>query len=184
MVANAEITPGEAAHQAKLAGVQATFQPPAAPAPAAAAEAPPAAAPAAPAAPADTAPYVAPPPDASRGAPAGMPTLDQFMNQFSKEHTKAKPRTDQSFLQMNQATFDLKDLLGALSGGAAPAPAASAADAVGWQPQDDAALLGLTPPAQAAAPAVVPAPALVPAPAVVAAPLVAAAPVLATAPAA
>ena len=122
MVANAEITPGEAAHQAKLAGVHATFQPPAAPAPAEAApaEAPPAA----PAAPADTAPYVAPPPDASKGAPAGMPTLDQFMNQFAQEHTKAKPRTDQSFLQMNQATFDLKDLLGALSAPGAVRPRA------------------------------------------------------------
>lgn len=152
MVANSEITPGEAQHQAQLAGV--VYQPPADAPPAPPAADPQPAVP--PASSADTAPYVAPEPDASRGAPAGMPTLDQFMNQFQKEH-KAKKRTDESFLQMNQATFDLKDLLGALSAPGAisvagpgatavPAGAVEGADSLSWKSQDDATLLGLKPP--------------------------------------
>jgi hypothetical protein len=133
MVADAEISPGEAQKQAAAEGVTIGTG----------ADDPPATGQKA----------------ADGGGSRGMPTLDQFLKENTK---KPKPRSDNSFLQMNQATFDLQDLLGSLGGttpgapavpadpaaplasGAAPASAPGTADSLTWTPTDDRTLLGLS----------------------------------------
>lgn len=137
MVADAEISPGEATRQASLDHVALKLP------------SDPAAAPVAPVAP--VAPTLGNTP---------MPTLEQFLQKQESQHAAAH-RTDDSFLQMNASTADLEDLLGALTAAvppqqpqlsamSAPSPkpldaaAAASADSLHWAPTDDRQLLGLS----------------------------------------